>query len=210
MSDLYAVLGVPRDATPEQIKAAYRRCSSAAHPDKEGGSVERMQAVNQANDVLSDPERRARYDATGEDGGENNLETMAIDLLQSTFNAALDKDAEPIAHATAHIVTVMAKVQMNKDNTEVELKKMLKRQRKTKRRSEGRNLVEELIEQRIAGAKRSIALYDEGLRSAALASAMLAEYIPDPDDKPIDTRTELQKAQQRFAEDAVRSMTVRG
>lgn len=47
MSDHYATLGVPRDASAEDIKRAYRRKSSKAHPDK-GGSQQAMQRVNAA------------------------------------------------------------------------------------------------------------------------------------------------------------------
>lgn len=63
--DLYDTLGVPRDAKPSEIKQAYRRRATAAHPDK-GGSDEALQAINLAYETLADPEKRARYDATGE------------------------------------------------------------------------------------------------------------------------------------------------
>lgn len=65
--DYYSVLGVPRDATAEQIKKAYRQLARKYHPDvsKESDAAARMSEVNEANAVLSDPERRAAYDAIG-------------------------------------------------------------------------------------------------------------------------------------------------
>lgn len=51
--------------TAEDIKAAYRVAASAAHPDKHGGDGRRMQEVNDAYALLSDPERRKQFDETG-------------------------------------------------------------------------------------------------------------------------------------------------
>lgn len=84
--DLYDTLGVPRDAKPRDIKAAYRKRASAAHPDK-GGSDEELQAINLAYETLSDPEKRTRYDATGE--VENAAKTMSRG--EERFLQALDQ-----------------------------------------------------------------------------------------------------------------------
>jgi len=72
--DYYEVLGVRRDATPEDIKKAFRRLAMEYHPDrnKSRGAEQRFKEINQAYEVLSDPERRAMYDRfghAGSDGG---------------------------------------------------------------------------------------------------------------------------------------------
>ncbi|QRV87103.1 DnaJ domain protein [Ceratobasidium sp. AG-Ba] len=59
--DYYKVLGVARDADEKTIKKAYRKATLKAHPDK-GGSEAKMAAVNEAYEVLSNPELRARFD----------------------------------------------------------------------------------------------------------------------------------------------------
>ncbi|WP_026544153.1 J domain-containing protein [Arthrobacter sp. 35/47] len=59
----YAVLGVARSATAKQIKDAYRKAARTAHPDQ-GGSAELFHEVAVAYEMLSDPERRRRYDRT--------------------------------------------------------------------------------------------------------------------------------------------------
>lgn len=59
--DYYAVLGVNKDATPDEIKKAYRKLASQHHPDK-GGDKVKFQEVQEAYATLSDPQKRQMYD----------------------------------------------------------------------------------------------------------------------------------------------------
>ena len=64
--DHYAVLGVRRGASPDEIRGAYRRAARASHPDlhpADSTAVERFKRVQVAYEVLGDPSRRATYDA---------------------------------------------------------------------------------------------------------------------------------------------------
>ncbi len=61
-TDLYLVLGVGQDASPQQIKAAYRHRAKELHPDVHGPDREPFLRMQQAYSVLSDPERRRVYD----------------------------------------------------------------------------------------------------------------------------------------------------
>jgi molecular chaperone DnaJ len=67
MADLYAILGVRPDASSEEVKKAYRRKARDHHPDA-GGDEEEFKQVQHAYQVLSDPQKRARYDRFGDDG----------------------------------------------------------------------------------------------------------------------------------------------
>ena len=67
--DYYAIMGVDRSASADDIKKSYRRLARKYHPDvsKEPDAAQRMSALNEANDVLSDPDKRKMYDQLGHD-----------------------------------------------------------------------------------------------------------------------------------------------
>lgn len=99
--DYYQVLGVSRSASQEEIKKAYRKAAHQHHPDKQGGDEARFKEVNEAYQVLGNPEKRARYDRTGSadsfpgagagfggfgtEGFEVNFEDLG-DLFSSVFS----------------------------------------------------------------------------------------------------------------------------
>ena len=68
--DYYKSLGVDKNATPEQIKKAYRKLARQHHPDvnpNDKGAEQKFKEINEANEVLSDPEKRKKYDQFGAD-----------------------------------------------------------------------------------------------------------------------------------------------
>jgi len=71
MKDYYQILGIPRNASQEEVKKAYRKLAHQFHPDKTGGSEEKFKEVNEAYQVLSSEQKRAQYDRFGSAGFEH-------------------------------------------------------------------------------------------------------------------------------------------
>ena len=73
-TDYYKILGIPKTASEEDVKKAYRKLARKLHPDLNPSDKEankKFQQINEANEVLSDPEKRKKYDQYGEQYGEN-------------------------------------------------------------------------------------------------------------------------------------------
>ncbi|MDA0351417.1 MAG: molecular chaperone DnaJ [Chloroflexi bacterium] len=101
--DPYSVLGVTRDASAEDIKRAFRKLAMEFHPDrnKTDGAETRFKSVNAAYEVLSDPEKRARFDRFGqaEGGGQGfaGFESMGGfgDIFDAFFRGTAARRAGP-------------------------------------------------------------------------------------------------------------------
>ena len=175
----YDTLGVPRDADSAAIKRAYRKKSRAAHPDK-GGDHTAMVAVNRAFDTLSDPEKRARYDATGEDDKpQRGIDDQARDAVMQIFTALLDRlgdgdnALEAVARQLAHnLAQIRGSVATDEKRiTRLErARKRLKAKRKT-----ARNFLADLLTDQITQTRVRI----EDTKRAAQVAERAQELLDD-------------------------------
>jgi curved DNA-binding protein len=100
--DYYQILGVPRNATEEQIKKAYRSLAMQYHPDRNPGKEqwanEKFKEINEAFGVLGDPEKRRQYDRFGTTGNMNDVfnstatRTTFEDLMKDFGGSGLGLD----------------------------------------------------------------------------------------------------------------------
>src|SRR3972149_711152 len=118
MRDYYAALGVARTASQDEIKQAFRRLAREHHPDVKQGDPqadERFKEINEAYQVLSDPERRAQYDRFGTvqpvgaalrydlaltleeaaSGVEKSIEITRVDTCPSCFGTGAERGSAP-------------------------------------------------------------------------------------------------------------------
>lgn len=93
--DYYITLGVPRDASDEAIRSAYRKLARQSHPDvnPDDGAAARFREVTEAYEVLSDPQRRQRYDMFG--NGEGFAGFGINDLFNTFFGGDRRRERGP-------------------------------------------------------------------------------------------------------------------
>ena len=90
MTDHYQTLGVDRNATPDEIKRAYRKLASLHHPDK-GGDKSKFQEIQSAYDTLSDPQKRAGHDHPQNPFGNMNGQGFDFDSIFNVFGTRFNQ-----------------------------------------------------------------------------------------------------------------------
>lgn len=177
----YDTLGVPTDASADDIKAAFRRKASEHHPDK-GGAADLMAAVNRAYEVLGDQQRREQYDATGDDA--------EVDRNQQVANIVMSAFAQILANGSEHGVLQQTKdflrsraAALKTDTAKHERNvAKLQRQRDKVKRKEGVNLYHGLIDNQLSNLDDLIRETDKaiGLLTDALAALDAYEANEQP------------------------------
>ena len=196
--DPYSTLGVPRDANEATIRRAFRKQARRAHPDG-GGSDDAFNQLKNAYDILSDPERRRRYDQTGEteQSPPNPREAKIIEVLSIGLDLALFKLAsKPQEGRNINILqlTLLEIEEKRKEwtNQRANYQQALAVSEQLKDRfevDEGPNLLEKVVsgrinicEQHIAALDDKIQLIDEAielLRKAKFKAPLGIEHSQD-------------------------------
>lgn len=194
MDELYAVLGIARDATGVEVRKAYRKASKKAHPDG-GGSEREFHRVAQALSVLSDPKRRKVYDETGkiEDAPVDNEQSEILGLVSALMNAVFAECDQ--TGAQWHCVDMVQRMLRAADHRLAEAEKhraslqdIIGRQKKLLKRfvpKKGRvNQMENLLNGNIVfleGQRQTILRQMDRLRKA---KELVQQYRFEPDNAP--------------------------
>lgn len=199
--DLYEMLGSSRDATPDALRFAFRRKAMKTHPDH-GGNAEEFAAIERAYRVLSNPETRARYDATGEvptrepDNSEaaalgviGNMLVMILGSAQSTGDPLLamrQSLAANIDQATRAIVEL--------ERSMMRCEKLSARF-KTKRE---RDPIKDMIGSQVAQLRNQIEGHRQAVVTMERAQAILKDYEFEAEQNPMQAHMQQMDQMRRM------------
>ncbi|QND45850.1 J domain-containing protein (plasmid) [Rhizobium lusitanum] len=181
MTDPYDILGVGRDASDEQIKAAYRKRAKGAHPDS-GGDAEAFGRLKKAHELLLDPVRRKVFDDTGYD-----VElTDAVDLQALVAIEKLITDMvlderepgtfDPVAHMRASLLEEIRKANFSKSELERHSDRIRLHLDRIGKRP-GKDVVGHMLRARIKAIATAIGETDAKIGATERACDMLDGYL---------------------------------
>lgn len=104
MKDLYDILGINKDATAADIKAAFRKRAKEQHPDTHEGTEAAMQDINRAYAILKDPTKRKAYDKGGEDAANESRRDRAVSYAVQIAGQLIEKNPPDIKQAINNLL----------------------------------------------------------------------------------------------------------
>jgi len=142
MASLYEILGVRPNATQDEIRKAFRRKSSHYHPDrnKSSDANEKMAEINRAYEILSDPEKRDRYDKEGETKKSLSREEYAHLIIRQIVTEALrqvlgNEDADFLNHVILIVEQNIERVEGDLDTNAAARKHLKKLEKAAKKKN---------------------------------------------------------------------------
>lgn len=182
--DPYRELDVPRDASPEEIKAAGRRRAKATHPDA-GGNAKAFAATTRALTILRDPEKRRRFDETGDeeavdaDNADAGPLTAIAQLVRNMLTGAEEPpmNADLLDAIRQGLRATIMEIQQRRApavRAEARAKRLLKR---FKRKSKGEgNLFQAIITAELAQHVQARLKWDDEIKRMQRAMELLDDY----------------------------------
>jgi curved DNA-binding protein CbpA len=197
-SDLYAALGVKRKANKAMIRKAYKKAAMQSHPDMPNGNPQKFALVKRAHDILIDDQRRAKYDATGDESEKSpdNAFSGAMNCVAFALNAVLadcaQQGASPLERdlisamrtkVNANISELEKQVRVHNGILEFDMK--LKDRFRRKKKADGMDVMGAILGHRIAGIRTQISQWENGIKDGKAGLALLEEWSfkadqPDP------------------------------
>lgn len=185
----YETLEVPRTASHDEIKKAYRRKARAAHPDRNAGDDAAMKDLNAAWECLGDPVRRLTYDQTGTDLP-NSIESEARGVLVNVIGQVLAADVETGILDTMRtgLREMRDKLDRLRGEQQDAIKKLERRREKLRRKKrrgkkatddDQPNLFHAVIDKMIETARANAGRAERGIEVHTAALKMLDEYESD-------------------------------
>lgn len=189
--DPYEALGVGRDASPEDIKRAYRRKAQETHPDK-GGSAVKFVPVQRAYALLASPSRKAEYDKTGRDPGEHRAEedsrTKMLRRIASMFLGACEELNPETDHIIERVQEAIENIGINTrrdiDKLRARVAKLERAKPRLKWKNKGaENVLVGVLDSQITKLNEAIERGEEEMANISLMLLLLAEYDWEVDEQ---------------------------
>lgn len=181
-ADLYQLLGIQRNATMEQVKTAYRAKAQQIHPDrnKTAGAEEKFKALQAAYEVLSDPDRRKKYDDTGNADAEDPREEAYVKLVM-TFKAVVGQEfdvtrVDPVEGARQVIEATHQGLLERLDNIAAVIKKRKRILRRLRNTAGRENVLGVALEATITEMEEATVTAKKEIEIGRLMMKILDEY----------------------------------
>jgi curved DNA-binding protein CbpA len=174
----YEVLGLTPDADESEVKKAYRKAAQSNHPDR-GGDSERFHQIQLAYDVLSDPERRERYDRTGESDKPQSIESQIDEALAGLFQKIIGMDQPPrniIGAARDEVRQSQGAIRSRQEAAKNRLARLQKLLGRVMKAADSHNLFESVLQNQIDSVDAAIKSYGETLTLLAGVATLLESY----------------------------------
>lgn len=190
----YEVLGVAKNATMDEIKKAHRKLATKHHPDK-GGETDAFQRIQHAFEILSDPERRKRFDEFGDASNPKDLKSQMLNELAGLMLVVIDQvdiERNDIVHVMkSRINNEISKGQQVMSNLGQQIQKREKViKRLTLKDAEGgQNVMLNMLEASIGEVRQRLSQVSEAIDRMAQMREILEEYQYKIDELPMRTAT---------------------
>lgn len=181
--DLYQILGIRRAAVRDEIQKAYRRKAKSSHPDA-GGSVEAFGELSTAYAVLADPDRRSRYDRTGEIDLPrfNNLDASAVEIIAHKLGLIIHAEQDVTSMDIAALIeqAVRDDIEQRKagiSSLERAIARTARLRDRVRRKAKGEdNMLAKVLDWHESTARGNIQKNEESVRSMERALEILRDY----------------------------------
>jgi len=185
----YETIGVHETATAEEIKKAYRERSKKLHPDANDGDDKGFAKLAKAYEVLSNPERRKKYDDTGIDTENNEVEQVNSIIAWLTL-AFLEHAPSVKTESLTDFIKKQVKEQLNNaksaiTKSEKEIERAENAKNRVVRKELGHNLILSVFENKISEARTAIIRHNEAvlLFDKVLEEIESYSYLVDTEEK---------------------------
>lgn len=186
---LYEDLGLSPDATPDEIKAAHRRAARKHHPDT-GGDPEEFQRIQRAALILRDPEKRERYDRTGEcDNEPDNSAGVPVSLMLNAFSRVIDSGVDlrftnVAEEARAVLLNEMEALKAQRSKVKAACDRSAQALKRISRKGSGTNYVAVMLSNSISDHEKMLSQMDERKGFLQQAIDMVSDFKWKVDKKP--------------------------